>query len=79
MEFLKKKFQIGFAICASFITACGPISELNISTEQAIAQDDETRIFLTVMPDQSCPDVYIERRFIEHAIVHENAKICAYN
>lgn len=74
-----KKFQIGFAICASFITACGPISDLNILTDQPTTQKDEPRIFLTVMPDQSCPDVYIERRFIEHAIVHENAKICAYN
>ena len=74
-----KKFQIISALCVSSIAACGPISELNISTDQATAQDDETRIFLTVMPDQSCPDVYIERRFIEHAIVHENAKICAYN
>lgn len=73
-----KKFQICFAICASFITACGPMSELNILTDQPTTQKDETRIFLTVMPDQSCPDVYIERRFIEHAIVHENAKICAY-
>ena len=74
-----EKFQIIFALCVSSIAACGPISELNISTDQATAQDDETRIFLTVMPDQSCPDVYIERRFIEYAIVHENAKICAYN
>ena len=74
-----KKFQIIFALCASSITACAPISELNTSSDQMTAQDDETRIFLTVMTDQSCPDVYIERRFIEHAIVHENAKICAYN
>ena len=74
-----KKIQIIFALCASSITACGPISEMNILTDQATTQDDETRIFLTVMPDQPCPDVYIERRLIEHAIVHENAKICAYN
>ena len=74
-----KKFQIIFALCASGITACGPISKLNISTDQTTAQEDETRIFLTVMPDQPCPDVYIERRFIEHTIVHENAKICAYS
>ena len=79
MEFLMKKFQICFAICASCITACGPISDLNISTDKTTAQKDETRIFLTVMPDQPCPNVYVERRFIEHAIVHENAKICAYN
>ena len=44
---------------------------MNILTGQATAQDEETRIFLTVMPDQPCPDVYIERRFIEHAIVLE--------
>jgi len=74
-----EKFQIIFALCASSITACGPISDLNISADQMTAQEDETRIFLTVMPDQPCPNVYVERRFIEHAIVHENAKICAYN
>lgn len=74
-----KKFQIIFALCVSSIAACGPISEMNILTDQVTAQDDETRIFLTVMPDQPCPDVYIERRFIEHTIVHENAKICAYS
>ena len=74
-----EKISDYFALCASSITACGPISELNISTDQTTAQDDETRIFLAVRPDQPCPDVYIERRFIEHAIVYENAKICAYN
>ena len=74
-----KNFQIIFALCASSITACGPISDLNLLADQTTVQEDKTRIFLTVMPDQPCPDVYIERRFIEHAIVHENAKICAYS
>lgn len=65
-----KKFQICFAVCASCITACGAISGLNILTDQTTAQKDETRTFLTVMPDQPCPNVYVERRFIEQAIVH---------